>query len=151
MQVSVTEPTPKLYSQNLHLICLYNSFMVYTYLSLPKPLHQIDEIKQLLMLSLFVQVKPHDTFLLQNSHNEQQRMSAAFSPPCLPAGEPPLHTYTYNIHAMSENEDSRSGHLKKKKLANHRLSLVLMKGNNSLTCAKTVQKQPFLMSDTYCP
>lgn len=26
-----------------------------------------------------------------------------------------------------------------------------MKGNNSLTCAKTVQKQPFLMSDTSCP
>lgn len=26
-----------------------------------------------------------------------------------------------------------------------------MKGNNSLTCAKTVQKQPFLMSDTSRP
>lgn len=26
-----------------------------------------------------------------------------------------------------------------------------MKGNNSLTCTKTVQKQPFLMSDTSCP
>lgn len=40
---------------------------------------------------------------------------------------------------------------KKKNLANHWLSLVLMKGNNSLTCTKTVQKQPFLMSDTSCP
>lgn len=34
---------------------------------------------------------------------------------------------------------------------NHWLSLVLMKENNSLTCAKTVQKAPFLMSDTSRP
>lgn len=40
---------------------------------------------------------------------------------------------------------------KNKNLANHWLSLVLMKENNSLTWTKTVQKQPFLMSDISCP
>lgn len=40
---------------------------------------------------------------------------------------------------------------KNKNLANHWLSLVLMKGNNSLTWTKTFQKQPFLMSDISCP
>ena len=54
----------------------------------------------------------------------------------------------YSCHVW-EREHSWSGHLKSP--GNHWLSLVLMKENNSLTCAKTVQKQPFLMSDTSRP
>lgn len=69
--------------------------------------------------------------------------------PIFPPGNLNFAHFTCNIHAMSEKEDSWSGHLKSP--GNHWLSLVLMKENNSVTCAKTVQKQPFLMSDTSCP
>lgn len=77
-------------------------------------------------------------------------MSTAFSPPLSPTRQPNFAHFTYNIHAVSEYEDSQSGHLKNHP-GNHWLSLVLMKENNSLTRAKTVQKQPFLMSDTSRP
>ena len=76
-------------------------------------------------------------------------MSTAFSPPSIPPGRPTLHTLhtifmpclRMRIHGLVIWTNP----------GNHWLSLVLMKGNNSLTCAKTVQKQPFLMSDTSRP
>lgn len=69
--------------------------------------------------------------------------------PSLPQGCPTLHTLhtifmqclRTRIHAL----------VIWKNPGNHRLSLVLMKENNSLTSAKTVQNQPFLMSDTSRP
>lgn len=90
---------------------------------------------------------------IANSHNEQHHMSTSFSLLLSPTGQPNFADFTCNIHVLSENKDSWSGQLNKKKKSpgNHRLSLVLMKENNSLTYAKTVQKQPFLMSDTSRP
>lgn len=76
-------------------------------------------------------------------------MSTAFSPPSLPPGNPTLltlHTIFMPCLRMRIH-----GLVIWKNPGNHWLSLVLMKENNSLTCAKTVQKQPFLMSDTSRP
>lgn len=88
---------------------------------------------------------------IANSHNEQHHMSTSFSLLLSPTGQPNFADFTCNIHALSENKDSWSGQLNKKSSGNHRLSRILMKENNSLTYAKSVQKQPFLMSDTSRP
>lgn len=88
-------------------------------------------------------------FPLANSHNEHHKMSTAFSPPSFPPDNSTLHT----LHTifMSCLRMRIHGLVIWKNPGNHWLSLVLMKENNSLTCAKTVQKQPFLMSDTSRP
>lgn len=69
--------------------------------------------------------------------------------PPLPPGEPTLHT----LHTifMACLRMRIYGPVIWNNPSNHWLSLVLMKENNSLTCAKTLQKQPFLMSDTSRP
>ena len=91
----------------------------------------------------------HTLSPIANSHNEQHQMSTAFSPPSLPPGKPTLHTlHTIFMPCLRMRIH---GLVIWKNPGNHWLSLVLMKENNSLTCAKTVQKQPFLMSDTSCP
>lgn len=91
----------------------------------------------------------HTLFPFANSHNEQSQMSTVVSPPSILPGKPTSHTlHTIFMPCLRMRIH---GLVIWKNLANHWLSLVLMKGNNSLTCTKTVQKQPFLMSDTSRP
>lgn len=88
-------------------------------------------------------------FTCANSQNEQYK---CLRPLVLP-GKPTLHTLHRILMPCLRMRmyGLVSWKKKKKNLANHRLSLVLMKGNNSLTCTKTVQKPPFLMSDISRP
>lgn len=114
------------------------------------PKHRIKSMKLITRsCCLCADTHARTLFPFANSHNEQHQMSTAFSPPSIPPGRPTLHTLhtifmpclRMRIHGLVIWTNP----------GNHWLSLVLMKGNNSLTCAKTVQKQPFLMSDTSRP
>jgi len=137
---------------------LFNSFVVYTRLYLPKTLHWFNEMNHTLSLSPHTHTHTpthahtHTLFPIANSHNEPHQVSTAFSPPSLPPGKL-LHTLyiQYSCHVWGWGFTVWSS---EKHRSNHWLSLVLMKENNSLTCAKTVkekEKRLFLMSDTSRP